>query len=201
MSDTTRYSRYSRTYKYIEPALRNPLVRTYGYIIFTIIATILFIIYAIKPTIETIVVLQKQLSDQKIILTKLTQKSQALSQARENYQAIPDGKKQALEQSIPKQINLPFLVTALENSTLSTTASISALQFQPVTIEKPQNSQTLSEVQFTFNTEGSLTDLKHILTNLRKSPRMIAIDTLIFNRVEGGNTILMSITGRGFYLK
>ncbi len=193
--------RYFRYFTYIQPVLRNPLVRTYGYIIFTIVMSIIFIIFAIKPTLETIVVLQKQSVDQKQILTTLTKKTQDLAQARVNYQAITPGKKAQLETALPKQVNIKSLIDSLEGSTLATQASISALQFQPLSISLGPAGQTTKEISFTFNVEGTYDDLKKILNSLYSSPRLISIDDLIFNRVEGGQTVLMSVSGKAFYIQ
>lgn len=193
-------NRNFRYFTYIEPVLRNPLIRTYGYIIFTIIMTTIFIIFAIKPTLETIVVLQKQLSDQKEILSKLSQKTDALTEARTNFQSIPQDQKIKLELAVPRKLDLPILINFLESSTLSTQASISALQFQPILVERPTG-QNLAEVPFTFNVEATYPELKLILQNLYHSTRIITIDSLTFNKVESGNTVLMSISGKSYYLK
>lgn len=193
--------RYFRYFTYIQPALRSPIIRTYGYAIFTIIMTSIFIIFAIKPTVETIVVLQKQQADQTFTLKALTQKTQDLAQARLNFQAIPDDKKIELQTTLPKSLAIANLIQSLEQSALANQASISALQFQPISIDITSNTQQLQEIPFTFNIEGSYDTLKTVLSSLNNNTRIINITGLIFNRVEGGNTILMSVEGKAFYTK
>lgn len=194
-------NRYFRYFTYIKPILRIPLVRTYGYLIFTILMTIIFIVFAIKPTVQTIVVLQKQVSDQSMILAKMTEKTDSLSLARQNYQNLDQTVSNKIERALPRTPDIANLVKSLEETTLGTEASISALQFQPITIEKDEGEQTLKEIMFTYNIEGTYQTLKLILQNLRTSDRVITIDNLVFNKIEASNNILMSVTGKAYFLK
>lgn len=163
--------------------------------------TIVFILFAIKPTVETIATLQKQYSNQQEILTKLKQKTKDLSSARLNYQAIPDDKKIQLENAVPNKISLYTLVNSLESAAQSNQATISALQFQSLTIDTKEATQEAGEIQFTFNIEGTFSTLKKVLEAIKSSPRLILVDSLVFNKVEGGSSIIMSATGKAYYLK
>lgn len=194
--------RYSRYFTYIEPVIKAPLVKTYGSLLTTIIALIVFILFAIKPTIETITILQKDLSNQKDTLAKISQKTQDLTTARANYQNIDQSIKTQIEIAVPKNSDLSKLIKSLEDASKVPQASISAIQFQPVSLEKPSTTVTeskLLELNFTYNVEGRYESLKLVLDNLRKSPRLISITSLVFNKTEGGN-LLMSITGKAYYL-
>lgn len=197
----TIQNKTSRYFTYIEPVIRAPIIKTYGSMIFTILALIAFIIFAIKPTLETIAVLQKELSLQKDTLAQATQKSEDLSLARKNYQQIDQNIKAKIQTAIPQNINIATLIRSLEGATLSTQASISALQFQPIILQKETTAINLQEINFTFNVEGSFETLKTILDNLAEAERSISLDGISFSKIEGGNTILMSVSGKGYYLK
>ncbi len=192
---TTRY------FTYIEPVLKIPIIKTYGSLIFTILALIIFIVFAIKPTLETISVLQKELTLQRETLVKITKKSEDLSLARKNYQQINQNTKLKIQTAIPKNIDLSKLIKSLEETTLTSQASISALQFQPIIIEKSNNYASLKEIDFTFNIEGSFETLKDILKNLSNTERSITLDNVSLNKIEGSNTLLMSVSGKGYYLQ
>ena len=69
---------YSRYFTYVKPLIRLPIVRTYGATVFTIFIITIFIFFAIKPTIETILVLQKKLENSTEVLEKLQKKSKDL---------------------------------------------------------------------------------------------------------------------------
>lgn len=199
---TQESSRTSRYFTYIQPVLRMPIVKTYGSLIFTIITMIIFILFAIKPTIETIVLLQKDQENQTEILSKLKQKITDLNQGRDNYDRIPPETKDKIETLVPKTPNLSGVISILEQSAQSSGASISAIQFQPLTIEKPSESvidSKLEEILFTFNVEGSYESLKGVLGSLNSSSRLISITNLVFNKQEG--SLIMAVTGKSYYLK
>jgi len=190
-----------RYFTYIEPVLHAPIIKTYGPLIFTILALIIFIIFAIKPTLETIAVLQKELVLQKETLEKITKKGEDLSLARKNYQQIDQNTKQYIQTAIPKNVNLATLIKSLETAVLSTEASISALQFQSITIEKQSGDNKLKEVAFTFNSEGSFETIKKLLNNLSNTGRSISLDTVSLSKIEENNSLLMSLSGKGYYLQ
>lgn len=190
-----------RYFTYIEPVLKIPIIKTYGSLIFTILALIIFILFAIKPTLETISVLQKELTLHQETLAKITKKSEDLSLARKNYQQIDQKTKLKIQTAIPKSADMANLIKSLEGTTLSLQASISALQFQPVTLEKKDDQDTLKEIGFTFNTEGSFETLQKVLNNLLDTDRSISIDSVSLSKIEGGSTLLMSLSGKGYFLQ
>lgn len=199
---TAKSTKYFRYYTYIEPVIKNPIIKTYGYSIFTIIMTSVFILFAIKPTFETIVLLQKKLTTQKDTIQKLDKKISDLEAAQINYNNIDLSVKSSIASSVPLNPELAKLIRNLENTTGETTATISALQFQPLSIEKQTAAEKkLQEISFTFNIEGSYPGLKQVLQKLYNSSRLFTIENLSFNKVTSGNILLMNITGKAYYLK
>jgi Tfp pilus assembly protein PilO len=200
---STTNNKYSRYATAIKPVLHSPIVKTYGSLIASIFAMIIFILFAIKPTIETILVLQKELENQKQTLEKVRQKSADLAKGVENYQKIPSDIKDKIEIAVPKSPDLPNLIRSLEQTAAQPQASISALQFQPIITEQPSQSvksTQLAEVLFTLNIQGPYESLTKILDNLRSNPRLVSITNLSFNKTEDKG-LVMSVTGKAFYLK
>mgnify|MGYP001562413985 FL=1 len=199
---TPKSTKYFRYYTYIEPIIKNPLIKTYGYAIFTMVMTAIFILFAIKPTLETIVVLQKKLTTQKETLKKIDKKISDLGTAQTNYKNINPDSKSKVILSVPANADLANLIRNLESTTLGTTASISALQFQPLVINRKEEfSNKLQEISFTFNIEGSYDTLKSVLQNLYGSTRLFTVESLSFNKVATGNILLMNITGKAYFIK
>lgn len=199
----SKSSRTSRYFTYIEPVLKIPIIKTYGFAIFTIISLIVFIIFAIKPTVETILVLQKELEVEKDTLDKINQKSKNLSLGRENYQKIPSNIKTQISSALPRNVEMTTVIGSLEGAALNAQASISALQFQPLTIEKgdPTKEIQSTEINFTYNMEGSYDSLKAVLDSLKNSARLFSLDNITFNKTDSSSSILMSVTGKAYYLK
>lgn len=202
MNPTNKYSRY---FTYIKPLTRIPLVRTYGSTIFTFVAMSIFVIFAIKPTIETIITLQKKLQDSRQVLEQVTTKAENLSVGKQNYDNLNSDIKSKIQTSIPNGLNLTTLVSPFELSVRSFDATISAIQIQPLIIENKTATtfvNKLDEVSFTVNIEGPYEKLLQILEEIQKSPRLISIDNLMINKGAAGSTnLLMSITGKAYYLR
>lgn len=201
--------RYYRYYTYIQPFLKIPFVKTYGLHILSIITMAVFIVFAIKPTVETILILQKKIADSKEILAKITQKSQNLSLAKENFRNLNLETKSKIQTAVPTNFELGNLIQALEQTTSDNQASMSALQIQPLTIDERstalQNgvlsqSKTLTEILFTYNVEGSYQNLISVLDQLQTNSRLISLDNLIINKSDESG-LIMSISGKAYYLK
>lgn len=194
---------YYRYYTYIQPVLKFPIIKTYGLHILTLATMIIFLIFAIKPTVETILVLQKKIADSQSVLSKINQKSTDLSQAKENFQNLDLELKSKIHKAVPAEFDIKGLIQTLEEAAQANQASISALQIQPVIIEetiKPQK-KTLSEINFTYNVEGSYLNLLKLLQKLQQSPRVISLDNLIINKSAQDSNLMMSVSGKAYFLK
>lgn len=194
---------YSRYFTYIRPVTKLPIVKTYGSFIFTLIVITIFIFYAIKPTIETILVLQKQLDDSNKVLKKVTLKANNLSLGKQNYENLDPDIKSKIESAIPDTVNLKTIIQSLEQTAKLHDASISALQIQPLVITTKTTDKlgTLTEIPFTFNTEGQYINLVSLLQDFKSSARLISIDSLSLSKSSEGEGLIMSLSGKAYYFK
>lgn len=196
-------SKYSRYFIYIKPITKIPIIRTYGTTIFTLIVMAIFIIFAIKPTVETILVLQKKLEDSNQILKKVNQKAENLSKGKENYENMDPNIKAKINAAIPDTAHIKSITQIFEQSAQKYVASVSALQFEPFVIEVEDENRpgNLSEMLFTFNVEGQYPNLLSILQDLKSSGRLIYIDSMFLSRPTEGGGLIMSISGKTYFIK
>lgn len=194
---------YSRYFTYIKPVTKLPIIRTYGSTIFTLLVTAIFILFAIKPTIATILVLQKKQADSNQVLKKVNQKANDLSAGKANYEKLSTNVKSKIAAAIPDIANLKSVIQTLEKTAKTYEASVSALQIQPLTLTTKANNQlgSLSEISFTFNVEGDYKKLILLLKDLKSSARLISIDNLSISKLAEGGGLLMSISGKTYYIK
>lgn len=194
---------YSRYFTYIKPVAKLPIVKNYGPTIFTLFAITIFIFFAIKPTVETILVLQKKIDDSNQVLEKATQKVNSLSLGKKNYDSLDQDITQKISAAIPDTVSLRSLIQNLEQSAKAHEASISALQIQPLTINTKgdQKLGTLSEISFTFNIEGAYKNLISVLQDLAISSRLVTVESLSLSEVNEGQGLIMSLSGKAYYLK
>lgn len=196
-------SRYFRYFTYIKPVAKHPLVRTYGSTIFTLVIMIIFIVYAIKPTVETILVLQKKLANSTEVLQKINQKAENLSKGKQNLDNMDPNLKTKISSAIPNAVQLRSVIQILEQTAKQYGASVSALQIQPQSFETKAEDKlgTISEIPFTFNVEGEYTKLILLLQALKSSDRLISIDNLSLSKLSEGEGLIMSLSGKAYYLK
>ncbi len=194
---------YSRYFTYIKPVTKLPIVKTYGTTIFTLIVIIIFIFFAIKPTVETILVLQKKLTETSDVLDKVNKKAEDLSLGKQNYDNLDNDIKTRIFSSIPDTVQLKSVTQTLEQTANLHEASVSALQIQPIVIDTKSNNivGTLAEVDFTFNVEGGYANLIALLQDLKISSRLISVDNLSLSKLSDGSGLIMSITGKAYYIK
>lgn len=196
-------SLYSRYFTYIKPITRHPIVKNYGSTIFNLLIISILIYFAIRPTITTILVLQKQITDANQTLNAVTQKANNLSLGKKNYDNLDQGIKDKIAAAIPDNINIKSLTQTLEQTAKRHEASISALQVQPfeVTAKISDKLGSVGEITFNFNTEGSYNNLTLLLQDLRTSDRRISIEQVSLSKTSDGQSLVMALAGKAFYLK
>ena len=194
----------SRYYTYIRPITRNKFVRTYSSLIFSLITISIFSYYAIRPTVTTILSLQKSIDEQNQVLSSIKEKVNNLVLGKQNYDNIPDSAQEKLEDMIPDNPALPHLINSLSYAADNAQATISGIQFQPVALT--DNSSELSknakiaEIDFTFNLQGRFENLIGVLTTLKRLDRLVTISSINFAQPLD-SSLIMSITGKAYYLK
>lgn len=197
-------TKHSRYYTYIKPVLKNKTVKTYSSLIFSLITTTIFLIYAIRPTLSTIISLQKSINEQSAVLTKLNQKVKDLTEGRKNYESIDPTLKVRLVDLLPYSPSLPSLMNSLTILATESQSTISGLQFQPVILEKPiktlSKDAALKEVDFTFNAQGSYSQLINFLNSLKRADRLINISSISFNKPLDA-PLIMTVNAKSLYLK
>jgi len=196
-------SLYSRYFTYIKPIGKLPIVKNYGPTIFTLLTISLLIFFALKPTVETILVLQKKLANQKEVLQKVNQKANDLALGKRNFDNLDPGIKEKISAAVPDKVNLKSLIESLEETARAYEASVSAMQIQPFVIEETIENKmgSLAEVSFTFNVEGGYENLTALLQDLKGSSRLISVENLSLSKTAETENLIMSLSGKAFYLK
>lgn len=184
--------------------MRSKFAKTYSSLIFSLITVAIFSYYAVRPTVTTILSLQKSIAEQNDVLITLKEKVSALVQGKQNYENIPSSVKNKLDGLVPDNPELPALINSLTFAAQTAQASISGIQVQPVILENPKTqvskSAQVQEVMFNFNTQGNFSSLMKLLAALKRSDRLIILDTINFNQPED-SSLIMTVSGKAYYLK
>lgn len=195
--------RYSRYYTYIAPVIKNPYFHSFAPFIFSLVALMIFGVFAIRPTVSTILNLHQQLDNNRITLEALNTKSKNLVAGRNNYSALDEATKRQIAQAIPPHAQLSSVIASLQIS-IASQAAISSLQVQPLTVYDTsaidKYPAELKEVEFSYSASGSYLQLSRALDSLKKSSRLISINSVMISRVASEST-QMNVTGKAYFLR
>ncbi|MBI4039779.1 type 4a pilus biogenesis protein PilO [Candidatus Daviesbacteria bacterium] len=194
--------KYSRYYTFIKPVVENKLVRSFAPLIFSLITIAILAVFAIRPTVATILSLQKEINQDSLVLNQLQTKGKNLELGQKNYDALSQNTRQKIENYLPSQTGLTQLMQNLA-TTLPQTASASAIQIQPLTLSStpaPGSKPSLGEVNFSYSVNGDFTQLQNILQQLTRLPRLASIVGVVFNK-QGDAPTNMTVNAKAFFIK
>lgn len=159
-------NRYKKYYQSVEPVFLSPKNRAYTTIIFSFLAVSLFGWYAIKPTVQTILYLRREIKDKTQVNQKMEEKINALIEGQANYEAVQE-QISYIGQALPNNPEIVSIVRQLKNLTNLSQASLSAIQTSNLPITEPESTektQTNSEnPDNPVNTNPKGKDLKNKL--------------------------------------
>jgi hypothetical protein len=210
-----RFTRFRKYYKPLEPLINKPKNRIYTAIIFSFLAISLFGWFAIKPTIQTILILRREIADKTEVNNRLEQKITTLIAAQAAYQEV-QSQISVIDDAIPAYPNALDAVYQIRNLVNDTTATMSSLTSSgvPFTITKDPKITTNNINNFiAFNlstaVSGSYNSLENILANLDNFRRMVVVDTFSISptstavKTASGSAegLNMSLQLRSFYMQ
>lgn len=178
-------NQYKKYFKSVEPMLENTETKRYSTVIFFFLVLSVFGWYAIRPTLQTILYLNREIKDKTELTKKMDDKLNALIAANGNLEAIQD-RLSLLSDAVPPNPDALTLVQDLQALAKQNGASISAIQISDVklsstsaqTQNKTEKQQTYPIIVTLDGSYPSLSGFFDALTNLR---RIIVIDGLAIN--------------------
>lgn len=194
----------SRYYTYIRPALHSKFIKAYSPLIFSLVTIAIFSFYAIRPTVTTILSLQKSINEQTSILKRLQEKVANLTQGKQNYENIEGDIKIKIDNLVPDNPALAQLINSINYAAQESEASISGLQFQTVKLETKNNilnkDAPITQIDFTLVSQGTFSRLMGLLTTLKRADRLISVSSVNFVQPPEAN-LIMSISAKAYYMK
>ncbi len=196
-------NQYSRYYTYIRPVIQNPIVKSFAPYVFSLITIAVMLVFALKPTISTILDLQKTLDQNTQVLKQLEDKAKTLTEAKNNLDSLGAKTRAKIDTAIPPRPTVTSLIYSLQHLTPQG-ATVSALEVQPITIYDSSSANnpktTLGEINFTYNIEGDFTQALTALNNFNKSQTILTITNLSLSK-QSDKPLFVSISGKAYYLK
>lgn len=133
--------KYRRLYKQrISTFMQSKRASAYTMIILSIFTIAFFSMFAIRPTLKTIIELKRQIKDSRELNDKLQEKIDSLIIAQNEYQLIADFVPM-INEALPDQPNLSAALSGYEKIVIDNQSTISALQVQPVIYQSKKASE------------------------------------------------------------
>lgn len=194
--------RYQRYYTWIGPIMDKPQTKAYTFLALSFLTVAFFIFFAIRPTINTIVGLRKQIEDNQMVEKKLQDKINALSQLQAEYEVIQKDLPY-LNSALPTTVNVVDLVKNFERLVSENHASLSAMQIaeaplseNSITVNKNKN--TAIPLAVIFSIEGDYMNMANLVESLNNLPRIISVQSL--SLIKGVGKVIGSLKVNAYYL-
>lgn len=180
----------------------HPVARVSFGLILTILAISFFALFAIRPTLQTMADLIKQIDDKRIVDQKLSLKITSLSTAQAEL-ASKGQDALVLDLAVPSSPNFPLLLKQLEKVATENSVVISTLLSQTVPVERdPAQVATtdLESIPITLNVTGSYAGALGMLSELANMQRILVVDRvdLLPPTEKDVNVLNMSLALRAF---
>lgn len=201
------YLRYKDLFLNVLRVYRSrPDVMSFLEIILSLSAVVIFSIFAIKPTIQTIIGLNKEIKSKEETLANLKQKVSNLQKAS----LIIQQQKQNLvfiDQAVPTKPSVVMAAGQVQGFAQNNSSQILALSSTETLLygkndkrKKTENQlpEEAGELPMTISVTGSYQNLNSFLKSIEKLRRPIKIDSMSFsaNTTDLGKIIVMTISGR-----
>jgi Tfp pilus assembly protein PilO len=201
----TEYNRYKRYYRDLSPFLKSPVVKAYTMLILSLLTMSLFGFFAIRPTIKTIVGLNKEITDARKVDKALQNKINQLSDAQQEFTKIQP-ELPLINSALPPQSEFQSLLMQIESAASQNGATISGIQFQSVALlgsipkksslkDASSSAVLLSEIPFRISFNGTFKNLSDLINKIGRLERLIGIESINISSnsaLEGNLTITLS---------
>lgn len=182
------------------PNFKNEKTQKFTTVILTLIAISLFGMFAINPTLSTIVRLKKELADSQFAQNSLEEKIKNLSILQQKYVDIQEDIPYVLS-SIPNTPSVPLLMAQIQSIAKDTNIRISNLQNLAVELFKPDvEEKKYFSYSFSLSGTGTFTDISIFLSRIVNMQRIINIETFSIDKSQDPTGDLrFSLQGISYY--
>ena len=182
----------------IFPYLTSERSQKFFGIVLTLCALSFFGFFAIKPTVSTIVKLQKELSDNQFVLSQMETKIKNLTELRKQYSDLQNNIP-IITSAIPIQPDAHLLFAQIQSIAQTSNVTIKKLQNSEVEIlgnDKNANKDYYS-YSFSIGGSGSFENISKFIQILTSMERIVNIDTFSTNNISDQNNTSLGFDIQG----
>jgi Tfp pilus assembly protein PilO len=179
---------YRKYYQNIEPVLVKPKNKTYSTAVFFLLVISLFAWYAIRPTIQTILYLQREIADKSKVNEQMDEKINSLIQAEAAYESVLE-QIPTLKEALPEDPSVLVLLDQIKTIGAEAQASVSAVQLssspltQTDTEDQTKKKQAVNklvpiELPITITMMGKFPNIHTFLQSLGNMRRLFRFESI-----------------------
>lgn len=178
------------------PMLKQERTQTFIVIVLTFVSLIVFGLFAINPTIATILQLRKQLADNKLVQSSLQEKITNLSVLQGKYAQMEPDLSLVLA-AIPDSHKIPEFIGKVQTLAGKNNVSVITIQSNPLILTADQSTKA-SSVSFSFTVQGTRENILNFITAFMSFDRITTIDKILISTTstEQGTATQAMIDGK-----
>jgi Tfp pilus assembly protein PilO len=186
-----------REYLKLLPDVHKENTRLFFTLTLTFVALSFFGIFAINPTLSTIVDLKKQLADSEIVEKQISTKITNLSQLQQKYtqlnQDLP-----VIYEAIPEQASIPTMSAQIQALAQSNGLTLTSFRISEVQLTSQKK---IGGSSFTFSLEakGAYDKMLSFSTSLPQLSRLMTIESMSIARDPQQDALVLSIRGKAYF--
>lgn len=191
-----------RQSKYLEllPNLKQEKAQKFTSVVLTFLALSIFGIFAINPTISTIVRLRRELEDAKYTEAQLAQKIGNLSLLGKQYQQLENDITSVLS-AVPIEPQISLLAAEIQAVSQDSGVVLERLQTFEVEVSTPATAQKkYSSFAFSLTAQGSYNNVLKLINSISTMQRVVSLGTISINRkADQSGLIQLSLKGTAYF--
>jgi Tfp pilus assembly protein PilO len=190
-----------RQYLKLLPKIESENAELFVTLSLTFASLIFFGIFAINPTLTTIVDLKKKVSDAEFVQLQLHNKINSISQLEQQYNILaPD--LPVIFDAIPIEPAAPILVGQIQALAKKSNLSLSNIHVYEVQLTSiASNSAAPSSFVFSLDAKGNYENMLLFVSDITNINRIITIESIAIARDTRTSTLVLSLRGREYFKK
>lgn len=206
--------RYRRYYTYIEPVVSDPVIRGYFSLAASLVLAAFLLVFALSPTVNTILALNKKIENNRVVLRRLEEKTRNLVAARQNYAMVAD-LVPLLEVAIPERAMPHLAIGAVLNSASISGVSVTAMRFKNVDLGLEQDLGALGgandtrvqpalavmvpTISFSLAVSGPNLAMEDFLKRVESQLHYVRLTNLTRTGLLESGSVAVDVGGVGYY--
>ncbi len=182
------------------PHLNDEKTQLYTMLGFTLAALSFFGIFAINPTLSTIVELQRQYKDLDDVKQKLLTKSQNLSILNSTYQTLENDIPVVLE-AMPQEADATKFLAQVNSLLGRSRLEVRSLRTFGVELTPGKKADPAKPFSFLFSVEasGSYADILSFTQDITRINRLVTVESVSLDKDDKENALILNLRGRQYF--